>query len=63
MPTNPAVEKEVQIVIPGVNLTLVKRVEKLAKREGRSRASQIRMLLEEAVLKREREMHLTSQAA
>jgi len=47
---------EVQIVIPGVPLDLSERLAKLAKREGRSRAAQVRVLLEEIVSMREREV-------
>ena len=52
----PRSKTAVQIVIPGVPNSLADRLTKLAKREGRSRAAQVRVLLEEIVATREREL-------
>ncbi len=41
--------REVQIVIPGVPLALVKQIDELARVEHRSRAGEVRQLLEEIV--------------
>lgn len=52
----PKERDEVQIVVSGVPASLEERIRKIAKRERRSRAAQIRVLLEEIVAAREREV-------
>jgi len=53
----------VQIVVPGVPRDLATRLEKIAKREKRSRVAQIRLMLEEVVDERERELAAHPKAA
>lgn len=56
MHTETSTAKAVQIVVSGVPQELVEKIEKLAKRDNRSRAAQIRVLLKEIVEEREAEL-------